>query len=119
MGEFSTVGDISQAKPNISGRPDPTEPLNYFQDVRDVGAGWADENIFGLAFKYIVDASVAQDDTEFVTDKTYNIFFDRQVKGLEPYIGNFLHSKSKKHTSKLIKDFIKIVKKQMVHLHIL
>jgi len=111
MGEFSTVGDISQAKPNISGRPDPTEPLNYFQDVRDVGAGWADENIFGLAFKYIVDASVAQDDTEFVTDKTYNIFFDRQVKGLEPYIGNFLHSKSKKHTSKLIKDFIEDSKK--------
>ncbi len=111
MGEFSTVGDISQAKPNISGRPDPTEPLNYFQDVRDVGAGWADENIFGLAFKYIVDASVAQDDTEFVTDKTYNIFFDRQLKGLEPYIGNFLHSKSKKHTSKLIKDFIEDSKK--------
>ena len=51
MGEFSTVGDISQAKPNISGRPDPTQPLNYFQDIRDVGAGWADENIFGLAFQ--------------------------------------------------------------------
>ena len=112
MGEFSTIGDIGAKKPNISGRPDPTQPLNYFQDVRDVGAGWADENIFGLAFKYIVDASVAQDDTEFVTDKGYNIFQDKQIRGLEPYIGNFLHSKSQKHTTKLIKDFIEDSKKQ-------
>jgi hypothetical protein len=106
MGDVSTIGDIGAKKPIINGRPDPTEPLNYFQDVRDVGAGWADENIFGLGFKYIVDASVAQNDTEFVEDPNYNIFNDFQIKGFEPYVGNFLHSKSAKQTKRLITDFV-------------
>ncbi len=106
MGDVSTIGDIGARKPIINGRPDPTEPLNYFQDVRDVGAGWADENIFGLGFKYIVDASVAQNDTEFVEDPNYNIFNDFQIKGFEPYVGNFLHSKSAKQTKRLITDFV-------------
>jgi len=106
MGDVSTIGDIGARKPIINGRPDPTEPLNYFQDVRDVGAGWADENIFGLGFKFIVDASVAKDDTEFVEDPNYNIFNDFQIKGFEPYVGNFLHSKSAKQTKRLITDFV-------------
>jgi len=112
MGDVSTLGDVSQLKPIINGRPDPTEPINYFQDIRDVGAGWVDENIFGIGFKYIVDSSVAKDNTEFVTDPNYNIFQDFQVKGLEPYIGNFLHSKSAKHTARLIADFKTDSKKQ-------
>tara|TARA_S200002703_G_scaffold159932_1_gene175562 strand:- start:546 stop:3842 length:3297 start_codon:yes stop_codon:yes gene_type:complete len=111
MGDVSTIGDIGAKKPIINGRPDPTEPLNYFQDVRDVGAGWADENIFGLGFKYIVDASVAQNDTEFVEDPNYNIFNDFQIKGFEPYVGNFLHSKSAKQTKRLITDFVEDSKK--------
>ena len=111
MGDVSNIGDIGARKPIINGRPDPTEPLNYFQDVRDVGAGWADENIFGLGFKYIVDASVAKDDTEFVEDPNYNIFNDFQIKGFEPYVGNFLHSKSAKQTKRLITDFVEDSKK--------
>jgi len=112
MGEFSPLGDQNVRRPNISGRPDPTDPINYFQGLRDIGAGWADENIFGIGYKYIVDASVAEDDTEFVRDTNYNIFQDSQIKGLEPYIGNFLHSKSKKHTTRLISKFIKNAKNQ-------
>ena len=105
MGEVSTLDGIGTIKPNISGRPDPSDPKVYFKELRDVGAGWADENIFGLAYKNIIDATVARDDTEFKTDLSYNVFRDFQLRGLQPYIGNFMHSKSAKQTARLIEDF--------------
>jgi len=112
MGEFlNTTGDIASNSPWISGRPEPTDPPTYFQGLRDIGAGWADENIFGITYQNFVDASVAENPTEFIVDPTYNVYADGQLRGLEPYIGNFIHSKNRQHTTRLVKDFIKDSKK--------
>ena len=105
MGDVSTLDGVGKPKPIINGRPDPSVPKVYFQGLKNIGAGWADENIFGLAFKNIVDATVAKDNTEFVEDPNYNIFQDFQLRGLQAYIGNFMHSKSAKQTARLIEDF--------------
>ena len=91
----------------INGRPFPTSPRVYGEGLMNIGAGWADENIFGLGLKYLVDATVNENDTEFVVDKNYDIFIDPQIKGLESYVGNFMHSKSAKQTYRLIQDFKK------------
>ena len=47
----------------INGRPFPTSPRVYGEGLMNIGAGWADENIFGLGLKYYVDATVNENDT--------------------------------------------------------
>lgn len=78
---------------NINGRPDPRNPDNFRKALRDIGAGWADENIFGLGFKNIVDATVNSNPIEFVEDKNYDVTLDPQLIGLEEYMGNFYSQK--------------------------
>lgn len=105
MASVPIIAPVYRKDFTINGRPDVTSFENFRTGLINIGAGWADENIFGLGFKHIVDATVNQDSTEFIKDKNYNIFIDPQLRGLEKYIGNFIHSKSAKQTFRLIEDF--------------
>ena len=105
MAFVPTIAPVSQGDFTINGKPDVTSFETFQTSLKNIGAGWADENVFGLGLKHIVDASVNANPTEFIQDPNYNIFIDPQLRGLEKYIGNFIHSKSAKQTYRLIEDF--------------
>ena len=84
-----------------------TEPNEFDlgKAVENISKGFSDENLIAM---YVKDRTAYADKTNphSVKDPSYNIYKDPQFRGLEEYMGNFLHARNKEHGAFLIKEFL-------------
>ena len=94
----SYLPNIDIANPNKSNR-------SLFDNIENLGRGFFDENIIGMSAKAAAEFVFNERPDLYKVDKNYNPFYDPQLEPYKEFMGNFLHSKSKDHTSYLIDRF--------------
>lgn len=73
--------------------------------LSNISKGFADENIIAMVVKDRI--AHGENSNPFnKKDPNYNVYNDPQFRGLEEYMGNFLHANNKEHAAFLIKEFI-------------
>lgn len=75
------------------------------QNLKNFAYGFTDENLAAMVVKDILNYSM-HENPQLKYDEEYDIFKDPQIRGLEQYIGNFLHSRNKIHTKQMIDNFL-------------
>ena len=76
------------------------------EQITNLGRGIVDENIVFKGAKYVVENIFHTRPDLFKVDPQYDPYYDPQLFKYKELMGNFLHSKSKEHTSYLIERFI-------------
>ena len=94
----SYLPNVDLANPNKSDRA-------IFDNIENLGRGFFDENIIGMSAKAAAEFVFNERPDLYKVDKNYNPFYDPQLEPYKEFMGNFLHSKSKDHTSYLIDRF--------------
>ena len=77
-----------------------------WEQITNLGRGIVDENIVFKGAKYVVENIFHTRPDLFKVDPQYDPYYDPQLFKYKELMGNFLHSKSKEHTSYLIERFI-------------
>jgi len=81
------------------------EEFNLNEALQNVGRGFGDENLLAILARDKISYG-ARGNPYLEKDPNYNVYLDPQFRGLEEYMGNFLHANNKQHASALIKDFL-------------
>ena len=73
--------------------------------IDNIAKGFTDENVVAM---YVKDKIAYQEknDSLLRKDPSYSVYDDPQFRGLEEYMGNFLHANNKEHASHLLKNFM-------------
>ena len=77
-----------------------------WEQVINLGRGIVDENIVAKGTKYVIENIFNERPELFRVDAQYDPYHDPQLFKYKEFMGNFLHSKSKEHTTYLIDRFV-------------
>lgn len=100
MGNINTAGERPYRWRGVK------EPeFDLSKAVDNIAKGFSDENLVAMVVKDRV-AYGDKTNPHSIDDPNYNVYLDPQFRGLEEYMGNFLHARNKQHASALITDFL-------------
>tara|TARA_R110000744_G_scaffold169062_3_gene286867 strand:- start:54 stop:3314 length:3261 start_codon:yes stop_codon:yes gene_type:complete len=98
-----TTGDPTMPSGNFN--QENTSELGGMDMLKNLGSGIVDENWVAGGIRYIVENIKNERPDIFEVDDSYDPFDDEQLFKYKEYMGNFLHSKNKEHTTYLINRF--------------
>tara|TARA_A100001515_G_C4591972_1_gene216301 strand:+ start:4507 stop:7722 length:3216 start_codon:yes stop_codon:yes gene_type:complete len=75
-----------------------------YDNIVNFGRGFGDENLIAIGSKFIIN-TVYNDSPHYKVDNNYDPYYDPQLQPYKPFIGQFLHSKSKEHSTYLLDRF--------------